>query len=201
MEIEAKYQIDEADLNRIAALSDLVPYRLRNDTTEHQINTYFDSADRRLSTARYGLRVRRIGNRSVVTLKGPAQVGEDGIHRRAEFEMPGDDPSPSSWPPGAARELAAALLAGQPLQPLVTIATERRRRCALLNGRERAELCLDRSTITAGTATTELAELEIELLEAGDQADIGQLAAALRRYVTITPQPLSKLQRAMALLD
>jgi inorganic triphosphatase YgiF len=201
MEIEAKYQVDEADLNRIAALSELAPYRLRNESTEHQLNTYFDSADRRLSTARYGLRVRHIGNRSVVTLKGPGHVADDGIHRRAEWEFPGDDPSPLSWPAGPARELAAALLAGHPLQQLVTIATERRRRCVLLNGRERAELCLDRSTITAGGATMELAELEIELLEAGDQADITQLAAALRRYVTITPQPLSKLQRAIALLD
>lgn len=107
MEIEAKYYVSGADLEVLAGMRQLGPYVLVPvSAPELQENTYFDTADGRLTTARHGLRLRRIGERALITLKGPAEVGSDAVHRRAEFEFPGSNPripaaglsaSPVNW--------------------------------------------------------------------------------------------------------
>ncbi len=200
MEIEAKYRVGAADLDRLAVLSALGPYMLRTMAGEHQRNVYYDSADGRLAAARYGLRVRQIGQRSLITLKGPSQASEDGIHRRAEFEFPGDDPNPAHWPAGPARDLAQALLLGAPVVPLLTIETMRRIIHAARDGPDRVEMCLDRGTIFAGKRQAPICELELEVLPAGSMFDVTELARYLREVIKLTPERQSKLERGMALL-
>ncbi|PMP83442.1 MAG: hypothetical protein C0184_05300 [Chloroflexus aggregans] len=200
MEIEAKYRISAADLNRLATLNALGPYTLHTLAGECQRNIYYDSVDGRLALARYGLRVRQIGNRSTITLKGPARVDENGIHHRAEFEFPGSNPDPATWPAGPARDLAQALLLGAPLRPLLIIETSRRIIHAVRDGQDRVELCLDRGTIYADNRQAPLCELELEVLPAGSVYDLTELANALRAIFKITPERQSKLERGMALL-
>lgn len=200
MEIEAKFRIAAADLPLVAALTHLGEYHLRAaPAPEQQINTYYDTADERLTTARYGLRVRQIGAQCLVTLKGPAEVGDDGVHRRAEYEFPGNDPQPYHWAHGVPRDLTLALTGGAPLYPTVTIATERQIRYVERGGRALAELCLDRGVMRAGDHEHPFAELEVELLEAGTPADLRAIVAILHERVRITPESHSKLQRALAL--
>lgn len=201
MEIEAKYKISAGDMDRLATLSALGPYTLRTMVSEHQRNTYYDSADGRLAQARYGLRIRQIGKRSIITLKGPARVDDQGIHRRAEFEFPGDDPDPAHWPAGPARDLAQALLLGAPVRPLLTIETNRRIIHAHRDGQDRVELSLDRGTIYAGKKQAPICELELEVLPTGSVYDITELAAVLSALVNIMPERQSKLERGMALLQ
>ncbi|NJN15830.1 MAG: CYTH domain-containing protein [Oscillochloris sp.] len=202
MEIEAKYRISEADLLQMAGLTELAGYTLRaRPAAELQRNTYFDSADRRLTAAHYGLRVRRVGPHARVTLKGPAEVSERGVHQRAEYEFPGSSPDPQHWPNEEARDLALALLRGAELVQLLTIDTERLIRYAVRDGVDVAEIALDRGIIRAGERTELICELEIELLPAGEPSDIDTLAAAFAEHGTLTPEMRSKLQRGMALLD
>jgi inorganic triphosphatase YgiF len=201
VEIEAKFKVSAADLDRLAALNALGPYTLRTMAAEHQRNTYYDSADGRLAQARYGLRVRQIGHRSIITLKGPARLDENGIHHRAEFEFPGDDPNPVHWPAGPARDLAQALLLGAPVRPLLTIETTRRIIHAMRDGRDRVEICLDRGTIYAGQHQAPICELELEVLSAGSVYDLTELVNALRSLIKLTPERQSKLERGMALLQ
>lgn len=200
MEIEAKYRVSAEDLDRAAAIRALGPYSLEPaPEPELQENTYFDTADGRLAAARYGLRVRRVGPRSLVTLKGPASLGSDGVHRRAEHEFPGADPDPATWPHGEPRELALALTGGAPVAPTVAVSTERRILHAERGGVQVAEVCLDRGVLRGGGRERPFAELEIELLPGGDSADIAGIAAELAALITLAPEPRSKLQRAAAL--
>jgi inorganic triphosphatase YgiF len=200
MEIEAKYRVGPADLDRVAALRALGPYTLTPaPEPELQENRYFDTADRRLTAARYGLRVRRIGALSLITLKGPPSVGAGGVHRRAEHEFPGEDPDPATWPPGAARDLAMALLGGAPLTPTVAVSTERRILHAALEGITVAEICLDLGLLRGGGRERPFSELEIELLAGGQSDDLGRIAAELSRHITLGHEPRSKLQRALDL--
>jgi inorganic triphosphatase YgiF len=202
MEIEAKYRLDAADMERVAALRDLGAYTLRPaPEPELQRNHYFDTADGRLRQARYGLRVRELPDRALITLKGPASVAADGVHRRAEFEFPGSDPHPAAWPPGEARDLAVALISAAPLVELLTIDTERRIFHVDREGEEVAELCLDRGAIAAGGRTAPICELEVELRPAGVPADLAAIAAALRAHIPLEPELRSKLARGLALLD
>lgn len=200
MEIEAKFRVSSEGLARLAGLRQAGAYALTPaPAPEQQLNTYFDTADGRLSAARHGLRVRHIGERALITLKGPAEVGPDSVHRRAEYEFPGDDPQPETWQPGVARDLALALTGGRRLAPTVSIATERTILYASRDGASVAEVCLDRGLMRAGEREQPFAEVEIELLPGGARPDLDALSVALAAVVKLTPEPLSKLQRALAL--
>jgi inorganic triphosphatase YgiF len=201
MEIEAKYVVTSEALSVVAGLDRLGPYLLRAEpVAEQQQNRYFDTEDRRLGQARYGLRVREVNGRFLVTLKGPSEVSE-GLHRRAEYEFPHSDPDPHSWPAGPARELALALVGPAPLMPTVTVLTTREVIFADYQGQAVAELCLDRGVLYAGGRSEPFTELEIELLPGGAESDLAALAEALRQHIDIRPEPRSKLRRGLALLE
>jgi inorganic triphosphatase YgiF len=201
MEVEAKYAANDTDLRIVAGLSQLGPYTLRAEPEpERQQNRYFDTADRRLGQARYGLRLREVGERRLVTLKGPAEVSE-GLHRRAEYEFAHGDPDPHTWPAGPARELALALIGSEPLRPTLTIITRRELIFASYQGREVAEICLDHGAFQVDDRAVPFSELEIELLPGGAESDISAIAEALREHIVLRPEPLSKLQRGLALIE
>jgi inorganic triphosphatase YgiF len=201
MEVEAKYAASDTDLRIVAGLSELGPYTLRAEPEpELQQNRYFDTTARRLGQARYGLRLREVGGHTLVTLKGPAEVSE-GLHRRAEYEFAHGDPNPHTWPAGPARELALALIGSEPLLPTLTILTRRERIFALYEGQAVAEICLDHGVFHVEGREVPFSELEIELLPAGAESDISAIAEALREHIALRPEPLSKLQRGLALIE
>jgi inorganic triphosphatase YgiF len=201
MEIEAKYAVTDQALTVVAGLDTLGAYLLRAEPeAERQQNRYFDTADRRLGQARYGLRVREVGDRTLVTLKGPSEVNE-GLHRRAEYEFAHGDPDPRTWPAGPARELAMALVGSAQLKPTITVHTTRAVIYANYQGQPVAELCLDRGVIHAGERSEPFTELEIELLPAGAESDLAALADALREHIEMRPEPLSKLRRGLELME
>jgi inorganic triphosphatase YgiF len=202
MEVEAKYRVPTpADLDRVAGLSELGGYALRpHAAAEQQRNDYYDTADRRLQAARHGLRVRRVGERALVTLKGPSS--RDGaLFSRAEWEFAHDNPDPRSWPPGEARDVALAIIGEAALERTLTIETHRRAIDALRAGAPVAEICLDLGTIYAGGREAPICELEIELFAAGTLGDIYVLTAVLGAQIALEPEPLSKLARGLALLQ
>jgi inorganic triphosphatase YgiF len=201
MEIEAKYRVEDAALlARLATLTVLGPYQLQRAADEDQLNTYFDSADRRLQHARYGLRQRMIGGRSLITLKGPNSV-VDGVHQRDEWEFPSDTPQPAQWPVGEARDRALALLGDSTLVELLTISTQRRILKVMQGTRLVAEIALDDGMISAGTRREPIVELEIELHEEGTADDLAVLSEALGTHITLVPESQSKLERGLTLLD
>ena len=203
MEIEAKYRVDDQRIfDDLLNLATLGSFRLAPaPDPEDQRNTYFDTADGRLRTARYGLRVRDLGARRIATLKGDARVA-DGIYEREEWEVAiGDDDRPESWPPSEARERALALLSGAPLIPILTIHTLRRHIYASRDGSAVAEISLDDGLISAGGREEPLRELEIELLGAATRADLDELVALLRERYQLIPEERSKLARGLALLN
>lgn len=201
MEIEAKYGLAGVeDLERIALLRSIAGYELRpRPAVEQQNNRYYDTAGGTLEAARYGLRLRRVGARSLVTLKGPASVSA-GVHRRAEWEFEHTSPNPHSWPAGEARSVALSLIGDEPLLCTLYIETERRMLDAIRNGQAVVELCLDQGRIHAGGREAPICELELELLAGGDLNDLSILATALGEQISLVPESRSKLERGLALL-
>lgn len=201
MEIEKKFRIDDvAQLNQLKTLDRLGDYDLRQSShSDHQTNTYYDTADRRLERGQYGLRIRDVEGHCIATLKGSQQV-QDGLFERDEWEVEASDPHPATWPESAARTQALAVLGDARLLPLLTIYTERHHIFALRDGQEIAEMSLDSGTIEASGQRQPFCELEIELRPAGTAADIDALEAALGTYLPLQPESRSKLQRGLALL-
>ncbi|MGD0997848.1 MAG: CYTH domain-containing protein, partial [Thermoleophilia bacterium] len=132
--------------------------------------------------------------------------GADAIHRRDEWEteLPdglAPDAPPGSWPAGEVRERVLAAAGDRPLAALVEVGQSRVLRTVSKGGRTVAELSLDTFTIVTGDgALAPQYEVEAELKGDGAEADLGVIAGALQRDFALTPQPLSKFERAMAAL-
>jgi CHAD domain-containing protein len=199
MEIEAKFAVpDDPTFDRLLSLEMLGEYLLvpvgEARTTDH----YLDTANRDLLQSGHAVR-RRIGEEGGperVTLKGLGGV-HGAVHQRTELEVevPPDTP-PERWPPGPPRDLVLQLAHEEPLVEVLTLAQHRTTRDVLRKDRRIAVLSLDRIEFADGTTAR---ELEIELAPDGSGADLRTLEKLLVPF-GLKPEPLSKFERALALL-
>jgi triphosphatase len=203
MEIEAKFRVvNRAVFTSLRQLTTLGPFLLVHiPGIEHQHNTYFDTADRRLSANRTTLRVRDLGSRRLATVKRSLST-QAGIHTREEWEVDLDaGEHPVDWPAGVARDQALSALGGAALFPLMTIRTRRQYSYALLADAQVAEISLDEGVIMAGGRTIGFRELEAELLPAGTRADLDALIDHLQARFALIPESRGKKKRGLALLE
>lgn len=197
MEIEAKYRLTApVSAEQIEAL-DWTPYQLGPRATVDQHDTFFDTADRAISSTMHAVRLREGAPTPVVTLKGPGTV-EDGVHSREEIELPTEERAPAGWP-GPIRERLEQLVGTQPLQPLLDVHNLRRSWPLRRDGAVIGEVALDKGTIRAGERHEPMHELEIEL-KGGARSDLDRLAELVRRQLPAEPEDRSKFHRGFALL-
>ena len=203
LEIEAKFRVvNRGVFTGLRQLTTLGPFLLAHTSgTERQHNTYFDTADRRLTADRTTLRVRDLGSRRIATVKRSLST-QAGIHTRDEWEVDLDaGEHPADWPASAARDRALAALDGAAIFPLMTIRTRRQYSYAILADAQVAEISLDEGVIMAGERTLGFRELEVELLADGTRADLDVLVNQLQARFCLPPEPRGKKARGMALLD
>jgi inorganic triphosphatase YgiF len=173
-------------------------------STAAELDRYLDTADLRLSALRWACRLRTRDGRTVVSLKGPAEhAAGDPVHRRPELEGPASESlDPLGWPPSDARERLLAMTRDGPLAELLRLEQERTERPVTLRGNEVGTLSLDRVRVLGGG--TELGRLLVVELEFGPAVraapDTRQLASALGQLPGLAPDPLSKFERALAML-
>lgn len=207
-ETELKLVLQPQDLPRLLAhplLAGGAPQRL------HLLNTYFDTPDLALMQRRIAVRERRVGQRTLLTVK-TAGTSVGGLSRRGEWEGP--------TRPGAHHfaalvddaALAEELTALRPrLLPLFRTDFARRQWHLVHAGAE-IEVALDQGTISTGGPTGQtpreeaLLELELELKHGPVQA-LWSLAQALTRGTAddgteslwLFPSDRSKAERGLAL--
>lgn len=160
-------------------------------------NTYFDTPTGELETARMALRLRRLDDRLLQTLKTRGDGG-GGLSRRGEWEW--QVPGPGLDLAGLAGLVPAALGRDvlERLEPRFTTDFRRETR-ELTHQGARIELALDEGEITAGGRRVTIRELELEL-KSGDPAALWSLAEALAERVALRPSDTSKAARGSALL-
>ncbi|HEX8997964.1 MAG TPA: CHAD domain-containing protein [Ktedonobacterales bacterium] len=201
MEVEAKFAIHGAmDPQQVSSLT-LAPYTLRATGVEQHSDLLLDTSSRAITGALRALRIRTIGEKRILTLKGPNQ-GAEGVHEREELEASLTGPlsfDPKDWPPEIGEQVAA-LIGGEPLTPLLRVRVERRLWSVRRSGREIGELALDTGKILAAGRSEPLHELELELKGTGARSDLDALSARLREALPLTPESRSKLERGLALL-
>ena len=151
-------------------------------------STYHDTPDHRLAAAGITLRRRTARGRSSWQLKLPAEGG------RQEIEMP-DAPAV----PEDVLNLLTAHLRGARLGPVATLRTHRRRRRARRRGADVAEIAHDTVTVEGAAAGAGFEEVEVELLEAGSEADLERLEKALATAGATPSDQRPKLARALDL--
>ncbi len=185
-EFELKYRSDAAAIAAIGAA-------YGNFSTIAMETTYYDTPDLKLRIRRWTLRRRMENERSVCTVKIPLPDGS-----RGEWEVES---------PNLMQGILKLCEAGAPMELLAVTASGIRPFCGAKFTRLAAmveipggkvELALDQGVLTGGNKELPFAEVEVELKEGSEEAAIA-FAQSLAKEFGLTPEPRSKVVRAMAL--
>lgn len=201
MEVEAKYTVsDPATFDRLLALTHLGTYELRRADDQYFTDHYFDTPGRALQRGGYACRLRERNGHWRATVKS-LNLAEGAVHQREEYEAevaPGA--APVDWPAGPGRDRILPLMDSETLNELLVIRQRRAVREVWQAQRQIGEWALDVVDAEAGKRSAVSYELEIELAPEGTRADLQALAEALQTFA-LQPQPLSKFERALTLLE
>ena len=164
----------------------------------HEVTTYFDTPDLALAGKGVSLRVRRSGDCRVQTVKLQG-AGPTVAARRGEWEWPAEQDRPDL---GRLAETPAGAVVGNlsddELEPVFVTDIRRTVRKLRLDESTTAEAAFDEGTITAGSASEAVSELELELQE-GKLAPLYRLALDLHATVPLTIGLDSKADRGYRL--
>lgn len=198
MEQEFKWTAGRTQFDRLCATLPL----LGGETLTEMRAVYYDTPDHLLRRRRIGLRLRQENGMSVccMKLRGTEQA-TDGLHAHAEYECPAAtiEAGLAALPAQGADRALCASLAQAGLQPIAKTAFLRLSRM-VMDSAYTAELSFDQGTLAANGHEEAFTEIECEF-KSGDPAAFRTACEALARAYALTPQPLSKLARALALAD
>lgn len=186
-ELEIKLSVAQSDLDRAVEWLLGQPNTVESETLELG-NTYYDTPEGDLNRQKIALRIRKMGDRYIQTLKTRGDF-VDGTHRRQEWE----------WPL-LGTKLRMGLIADTPVGQSVNLAslkpvfeTNFQRRVVMIEqGETRVEVAIDSGTISAAGRSHPLNEIEFEL-KAGDSS---ALLAWARRLADEVPVFLNLVSKA-----
>ncbi len=206
-EVEAKFIADDpAALVALASAPSLATATLGPARVVPEADRYLDTVDGALAAARWACRLRDRDGLTRVSLKGPAET-TDGAwhHRRPEIEGPATASIvPTDWPDSDARRTLDELAGGAELVERVELRQERTERPTIVDGAPVATLSLDIvDVLAAGTKLGRLLVVELELAsdDALPASLFEALAGALAARPGLRPDPRSKLEHALEMLD
>ena len=210
MEIEAKFAVLNAEtFRRLQAADHLAGFALSAGQVKQVRDTYLDTAGRLILAAGYACRWREQDEGVLITLKGLGGV-EGAVHRREELQvlLPANTPPTGwfdvahhRWPTSPVRDRVLQLIGEAPLTPLFELEQTRTIRQVRQDERLVAELSLDQVRVAAGGQEQSYSELEVELAPQGTENDLAVIAACLQNEWGLEPEPQSKFERALALLE
>lgn len=207
MEREAKFPVPDpgvwqsiAQADRVAGL-DQVPLG-----REHQRNTYYDTEDRAFSRAGFACRVREVGERTLLTVKGPAHTRHDVIHRfEEERAIERSLPEDRAGFVAVAVELLpaearASVGAAGPLFPILLTETDRRTFALEREGRRVCELTLDEVDYRVEVREVPVyREMELEAKSA-TEGEMARIVRWFREEWGLQPTSRSKLEVGLEIL-
>lgn len=202
-EVEARYLVpDRVLFERLSRLEMLDSFVLTPQGTSKIVDHYLDTKGRALLHQGWACRLRSQDGTWTVTLKGPKEA-QGAIVSRCELELPlaRREEDLTRWPPGELRERALALTSGLPLRRLLTIRQRRKSFLVSEGPRQVAELSLDVVYTSGKGVRYHTYMLECELLPEGQRADLERLHELLTQRYDLVPEPRSKFQRALELIE
>jgi CHAD domain-containing protein len=202
MEIEAKFSLPNThSLQRFQAATQIAGFPLGKVRKVEIQDTYMDTRERKILAEGFACRFRQEADGVRVTLKGIG--GASGaIHKREETEIviPGLQMA-EELPKGPLREQLLAMTGGDPLLPLFVLHQTRLIKTVRWQGQSIAELSLDEVHGIAGGREEAYYELEVELTSKGSEQQLIKIAGCLEEKYHLRPEPLSKFERTLALID
>jgi CHAD domain-containing protein len=204
---ELEWQLDAQDLRPvlrwIEASAGAGGVAIAAGHTLSQVDTYLDTADRRLDRAGYTVRLRRVrGRPPEATLKSLGSDGPaaDGLRIRLELEerLDTEDPGAVALGNGPVGSRVRALVGSRGLVPLFDVQTRRRVFPLAAEGAPSGELVLDDTAIRepGGRILSRLRRVEVEA-PADARALVEPLVESLRSACGLHPALLSKYESGL----
>lgn len=195
-EVELKLATSKAGLRKALALPWLKRMAYDGIRKQHLVSIYFDTPDLVLRNHGVSLRVRRIGERRLQTVK----VNSALPITRGEWEaqIDGDQPKLELVRRTALAPILTDEIARR-LKPVFETRVER----ALMPlhvGRSEIELAIDEGCVATVDASIDLAEIEIELKQ-GERGDLAMLARKLAHEISVTLGVRAKAELGYGLLE
>lgn len=199
-EVELKLLIAPDDIERLLHHPVFETIVRRDESQEQLLSVYYDTPALELKKRRIALRLRRIGDRWIQTVKTEGKVAA-GLHERPEWECETTEntldcdaiPDPEVHEFFADAQLRAALAP--------VFVTEFSRTSALLDFPDGAivELSIDQGEIHAGEQHMPICEIECEL-KAGNPARLFAFALTLQETIPLKLENVSKAERGYRLV-
>jgi triphosphatase len=195
-ELEIKLELAPAGVPRLERIPLIRALKAR-PRRANEVSVYFDTGSQKLHRKGLLLRVRRVGNRYIQTIKSN---GNSGLFERDEWEAEIAGRAPDlSLAAGTALEPLVKHNLGRQLKPLFETRV-RRTVYPLADDARAIELTIDRGTIDTGTRSVPLCEIELEL-KRGNMADLFEVARELTRALPARVAFKSKSDRGYELVD
>jgi inorganic triphosphatase YgiF len=197
-ELELKLEVPTHSLHRLSRSSLLQAARKQSSKPATLVSVYFDTDKLKLRNKGLSLRVRRVGRRHVQTIK--QETGASGaLFDRNEWEhdITGKQPDLDAAEHTALAPLLSKKLRRR-LKPVFETRVRRTTYPIIRDGSE-IELTIDRGKVLAGTQSSPLCEVELEL-KRGESAELFRLARGLAEQIPVQLAVKSKAERGYALV-
>jgi triphosphatase len=194
-EIELKLRVDAAGMAALKNHPSLAG-TLHDPVRETLVSVYFDSPDRIIRDHGMTLRVRRIGDQRIQTIK--SEISGSGSFERLEWGKPidGDKPDLTDIPEGELGLMLSEGL-GETLKPVFQTRVERTS-YRLNGGGNEVMLAFDEGKIVANGASSKISEVEIEL-KRGHPSALFKVARTIGQIVPASLDVKSKSERGYEL--
>lgn len=202
MEIEAKFSVpNPAVYFQLQAANRLAGYSLSTVQVKDIRDTYLDTRQRLILAAGYSCRRRESRQGIVMTLKSLDKT-TGAVHRRGEWEIKlAVNQPPAKWPDSPVRDRVLQLIGKDPILPLFDLQQTRVIRLMKQNEQPVAELSLDSVSLSVKDQVHSYFELEVELLPQMPEEMLSPVIACLQDEWKLKPEPLSKFERALTVVD
>jgi inorganic triphosphatase YgiF len=196
-EVEIKLEVAPASLTRLEQIPLISACKAPSKRTQ-EVSVYFDTDKQTLRKAGLTLRVRRIGDRYIQTIKTTANAS---LFERDEWESEIEGDAPDLR---LARDTALAPLLGrkfrrQLIKPMFETRVQRTV-YPLADEKRAIALTVDQGDISAGGRSVPLCEIELEL-ERGNATELFDVAREITQALPAQLALKSKSQRGYELLD
>lgn len=196
LEVEIKLELPAPALQQFRKLPLIRELAASAKRTAH-VSVYFDTDTHKLRRHGLTLRVRRIGDRHIQTIKA-APDSNILVRHEWESEIAGDAPDLTQVR-GTALDPLATSKFRRKLKPQFETRV-RRTVFSLERGGAVIELALDAGTIDTGAASMRLCEIELEL-QRGDKMHLFEVARLITRALPAQLALTSKSERGYRLVD
>ncbi len=199
-ELELKLTFDEKALERFASCAALRNLDASDPVRKKLRSVYYDTADLALLREGKTLRIRRVDQDWVQTVKGGAHV-QSGVSNTLEIEtsVPGNTPFIDRIDDSKVREQIQAAIGDKPLRPVVETDMWRTTRLIEVGNAGLVELAIDHGKISANGKSIGLDEVEVEL-KSGPPHTLLTASEMLFKDQTIEFSNYSKAELGYALI-